>query len=94
MTGTVLPLAGVTTPSARTNYTMPVLLALALLSLAVLPWYGERVEGSALVLAFGSGRWWLAPPLAGWLVVLAGWRLGQRAWELPSHSWDFIVRLN
>ena len=58
---------------------MPVLLALALLSLAALPWYGERIEGSALVLAFGSGRWWLAPPLAGWLVVLAGWRLHRTA---------------
>ena len=61
--------------AARTNYTMPALLALGILALAALPWYGERVEGSALSLAFSSGRWWLAPPLMGWLAVLAGWRL-------------------
>ena len=61
--------------AVRTNYTMPALLALGILALAALPWYGERVEGSALSLAFSSGRWWLAPPLMGWLAVLAGWRL-------------------
>ncbi|MEO6623270.1 MAG: iron ABC transporter permease, partial [Burkholderiaceae bacterium] len=59
----------------RLNLTVPVLLALGALALFVLPWYGERIEGSALSLAWSGGRWWLAPTLLGLLMVLVGWRL-------------------
>jgi iron(III) transport system permease protein len=59
----------------RANHTLPVLLALSALALAVLPWYGERIEGSALMLALTGGRWWLAPPLLGWLAMAAAWRM-------------------
>lgn len=58
---------------ARRNFTLPALLVLGLLALALLPWYGERVHGSALSLAVGTGRWWLAPALLSWVVVLLGW---------------------
>ena len=61
--------------SVKTNYTIPVLLALGLLALAVLPWYGERVNGPALSLALAGDRWWLAPAALGWLAVFVGWRL-------------------
>ena len=57
----------------KPSYTLPVLLALGALALAAIPWYGERVDGSALALAWSGGRWWLAPPALGWLAVLAGW---------------------
>ena len=57
----------------KPSYTLPVLLALGALALAAIPWYGERVDGSALALAWSAGRWWLAPPALGWLAVLAGW---------------------
>lgn len=56
--------------ATRAGYTLPTLLMLGLLALLAMPWYGERIEGSALELALGEGRWWLAPTLLGWLVVL------------------------
>jgi iron(III) transport system permease protein len=74
-TASRLRAAPVNTLAARTDYTLPVLLALGLLALAVLPWYGERIEGSALVLAFSAERWWLAPAVLGWLVAVMAWRL-------------------
>ena len=59
----------------RANMTLPALLVLGLLALTLLPWYGERVDGAALTLVFSEGRWWLAPPLLGWAIVLAAWLL-------------------
>ena len=54
---------------------MPVLLLLGLLALAVLPWYGERIDGAALALVVTQGRWWLAPPLVALGLVAIGWCL-------------------
>lgn len=65
--------------ATRANYTLPTLLMLGLLALAAMPWYGERIEGSALALALGEGRWWLAPTLLGWLAALLSWRLPRSA---------------
>ena len=59
----------------RASYTLPGLLALAVLALVVLPWYGERIEGAALSLSLSGERWWLAPPLLGCAIALVGWRL-------------------
>ena len=64
-----------TVGTTRRNLTLPAFLALGALALVALPWYGERVDGSALELAFGTGRWWLAPLVLGWMIVLAGWLL-------------------
>lgn len=61
--------------AVRTDYTLPALLALGLLALAVLPWYGDRIDGSAMALAFFAERWWLAPAVLGWLAALMAWRL-------------------
>ena len=68
---------------------MPVLLALGLLALAALPWYGEGSSEAALTLAFNAGRWWLAPPFIGWLLVLVGWRL-QRTSAWHGSRWCVV----
>jgi iron(III) transport system permease protein len=66
----------------RTNYTLPALLALGLMALAVLPWYGDRLAQSALTLSLRGTHWWLAPAALGWLAVLVGWRLPRTsAWH-------------
>ena len=75
MTAAVTVAAAASSRAARVNLTVPVLLAFGALALFVLPWYGERIEGSALLLAWSGGRWWLAPTLLGLLVVLVGWCL-------------------
>lgn len=65
----------------RANYTLPVLLALGAVAFGLLPWYGERIDGSALSLSFTRGRWWLAPCMLGWLAALLAWRMR------PGSAW-------
>lgn len=57
---------------ARVSLALPALLVLGALALLVLPWYGERVEGSALALVLSGDRWWLAPALIALLVGMFG----------------------
>ena len=63
MTATVTGSAAASGRAARVNLTVPVLLLLGVLAFLALPWYGERIEGPALLLAWNDGRWWLAPAL-------------------------------
>ena len=57
---------------ARFDLALPALFLLGALALILMPWYGERIEGSALALASSGGRWWLAPPLLCLAVSAAG----------------------
>ncbi len=63
---------GFSLAALRQGWTLPLLLLLGLLALTGLPWYWDRLPQSALNLAYGGGRGWLAAPLLGWVVVLVG----------------------
>ncbi|MES2978231.1 MAG: iron ABC transporter permease [Pseudomonadota bacterium] len=54
----------------KRSWALPALLVLTLLAFTALPWYWDRVPGSALALATSGGRAWLAYPLLGLAAVL------------------------